>query len=143
MMRQKILLLGVMLTVVGGILAVSGFTSSALAERGDACKSGACGSATFQFSGRYEITGLSMSVKDTECDDNDVYIKLRIYDFQGTSDTVERRNSSGCKADYARWPNLSWLNSRAAIKGVRVIVCVNDFGSDTCYRSRYIDNPNT
>jgi len=141
-MRQKIILLGAMLTVIGGILAVSGFTSSALAERGDACKSGACGSATFQFSGRYELTGLSMSVKDTKCDDNDVYIKLRIYDFQGTWDTMERRNSSGCKADYARWPNLHYVNQRGAIKGVRVIVCVDDFASDTCYSSGYLKNPN-
>ncbi|MBA6434428.1 hypothetical protein H3T12_07915 [Streptomyces sp. GMR22] len=110
-----------------------------LAERGDVCFSGACGSATFSWSGPYGLSSVSMSVKDNKCDSNDVYIRLRIYDGTNNSGwgTTKRRNSSGCRGSYVSWHGLH-VNNDARIFGVKVEVCVDDAGSDTCRRSAYI-----
>lgn len=110
-----------------------------LAERGDVCFSGACGSATFSWSGPYRLSNVSMSVKDNKCDDNDVYIRLRIYDGSSSSGwaTKKRRNSSGCRAGYAQWHGLHVSND-ARILGVKVEACVDDAGRDTCRKSAYI-----
>ncbi|NEW72907.1 hypothetical protein [Streptomyces rhizosphaericus] len=80
-----------------------------------------------------------MSVKDNKCDSNDVYIRLRIYDGTNNSGwgTTKRRNSSGCRGSYVSWHGLH-VNNDARIFGVRVEVCVDDAGSDTCRRSAYI-----
>ncbi|GHE81970.1 hypothetical protein GCM10018785_57550 [Streptomyces longispororuber] len=110
-----------------------------LAERGDVCFSGACGSATFSWSGAYRLSNVSMSVKDNKCDDNDVYIRLRIYDGSSNSGwaTKKRRNSSGCSASPVSWHGLSVSND-ARILGVKVEACVDDAGRDTCRKSPYI-----
>lgn len=112
---------------------------SVLAERGDVCFSGVCGSATFSWSGSSSLSNVSMSVKDNKCDANDVYIRLRIYDGSSTSGwaTTKRRNSSGCHAGYASWKGLH-VNNNYRILGVRVEACVDDAGSDTCRKSSYI-----
>lgn len=110
-----------------------------LAERGDVCFSGACGSATFSWDGSYRLSNVSMSVKDNKCDGNDVYIRLRIYDGSSNSGwaTTKRRNSSGCSASYVSWSDL-YVNNDARILGVKVEACVDDAGADTCRKSAYI-----
>jgi hypothetical protein len=133
------------LAAASALLLVLGTSQPAQAAgilaRGDVCQGGVCGSATFTFSGSSALTGISMSVRDTACDANDVYIRLRIHDSQGHFDTQQRRNSNGCGAGYVEWHGLRFDNPRA-IHSVQVVGCVDDAGGDTCYFSPSIDNPN-
>jgi hypothetical protein len=120
-----------------------GLGSSALAAtrtRGDACGPGACGSVTFDFEGKRVISNASLSVKDTSCDTHDVYIKLRVTDARGVADVMRLDNAGGCRAGHNAEDGQRH-ESRTIINGAQVIVCVDDFGSDTCYFSRFIDNP--
>lgn len=88
------------------------------------------------------LTNVGMSVSDTAYDAQDVYGRLRIYQgSRGYVDTTIRRNSLGC-GSVRTWYNLSFYGS-FNITGVRVYACVDEFGSDRCYRSNFIDNPRT
>ncbi|MBO0778738.1 MAG: hypothetical protein J2P37_07905 [Ktedonobacteraceae bacterium] len=109
--------------------------------RGDACGTGVCGSATFQFRNSAQLMNITYSVKDTKCDSHDVYIQLRVFDQRGGHHDLTRHyNSSGCGANATRYVS-GYSNPSSDIKGIQVITCVDDFGSNTCYYSRYIDDP--
>lgn len=110
---------------------------------------GVKGSATFTFKSASEIVDITMSVQDTKCDSNDVYIQLRIHSKGngGTHSELKQRNSNGCHASAATWHSSSYTNNVAnsagdlSIEGVDVQVCVDDFGNDTCKPTQYADNP--
>ncbi|MBO0783080.1 MAG: hypothetical protein J2P37_30055 [Ktedonobacteraceae bacterium] len=108
--------------------------------RGDACGVGVCGSSTFQFRSSAQLSNITFSVKDTKCDKNNVYIQLRMFDKYGHVDLTRHYNSSGCGANATRFVS-GYGNPRANIQGIQVIACVDDAGRNTCYYSRYIDNP--
>jgi hypothetical protein len=115
-------------------------TSAAAATRGDACGPGACGSATFTFEGNKKvISNASLSVKDTSLDGHDVFIHIRVHDASGVRDVLRVDNAGG--RGETNVENGRRYESRTIINGVQIMVCVDDFGSNTCYFSRFIDNP--
>lgn len=83
-----------------------------------------------------------MGVRDLECDGNDVYVQLRVFYTEGDHrDTPRRYNSSGC-GTAVNFPPTSYSAS-VSIRGVQVIACVDDSGSNTCAYSPVHDNPRT
>ncbi|MFC8915015.1 hypothetical protein ACGF5F_33955 [Streptomyces sp. NPDC047821] len=113
----------------------------AATDRGDACFPGACGSATFTWQDRDDVGGVSMSVRDTKCDSHAVYVRFDVDEGGRVWKTRERRNTSGCQAGYVAWHNLHIDNGGTTIRRLRVVVCVDDAGNDTCRTSRYFTNP--
>jgi hypothetical protein len=136
-MRNGIRRLSIMVAVVGAALSLTGAPAHA-AVRGDACGAGACGSATWNWSGDSRAVNINMNVRDTACDGHDVYISFLVYPT--IWETQQRRNSSGCNTS-STWRNLT-LNQDGGISGLKVVVCVDDAGPNTCYKSRLIQNPN-
>jgi hypothetical protein len=57
----------------------------------------------------------------------------------GSFTTNTRRNSNGC-GTYIDWGGL-YINDARGINGVKLQVCVDNFGTDSCYVGAYIDNP--
>ena len=87
------------------------------------------------------LTDVDYTVKDTDCDANDVYTRMRVYtklDPDGY-DTSKRYNSTGCGTTVT-YSNLRF-DATNHITGVRVYACVDDAGADSCSRSGFKDNP--
>jgi hypothetical protein len=119
-----------------GLVFMAGVASAV-----EASGTGVRGVATWDW-GRASLTNIDMDVWDTACDNNDVYIQLRVYTVlnpNGT-DTPPRYNSKGCNTS-EDWDNLTYSASNN-ITGVRVVACVDDAGPNTCFRSGFQDNPN-
>lgn len=139
---SRFLRLAALSLLSSGIVLV-GASREARAERGDACRYGACGAATFKFVGKNRLENINMSVADHKCDGNPVYIRLRVFDSNGAAETQKRFNHKGCGGEPESWSNLHWDNGQP-IRGVRVRVCVQrNNRPDNCSESDYIDNPNT
>lgn len=86
------------------------------------------------------LNNITMGVRDLLCDNNDVYVQLRIYRSDGyTTDTNRNYDGRGC-GTAANWSGLNW-QSQFYIRGVVVIACVDDFGSNRCAYSPFHDNP--
>lgn len=87
------------------------------------------------------LTDIDYTVKDTDCDANDVYTRMRVYTklVPDGTDTSKRYNSTGCNTTVT----FSDLKFEATnhITGVRVYACVDDAGPDSCSRSSFKDNP--
>jgi hypothetical protein len=108
----------------------------------DACGPGVCGSITWSFLDKFVLFDASSSVKDTRCDLHNVYIEMRVHDAGGVTTVFQTGNDRGCHAP-AVVVNNQRYQSRTIIDGVQVRACVDDFGSDTCYFSHFLDNPNS
>jgi hypothetical protein len=102
-------------TVPGG--SVQPMTS----YRSDVCTDWACGSATFQFNANGEdVENISISVKDTECNDHVAQIQFKVYYTNGSNYTGPPHSAPGdCASTYAVYNNLSY-NGNAAISYVTV-----------------------
>ncbi|MBE1573572.1 hypothetical protein ACFORH_14565 [Amycolatopsis roodepoortensis] len=121
--------------------ATLAFTGTASAATGAATGSGneVYGSAnwTWTLSG---MKSINMAVRDTKCDGNPVYVHFEADLGMGTiGQTPYRWNQSGCGTT-TTWSNL-WYSSGTKLSRVRVVVCVDDAGWDTCYRSGWQYNP--
>jgi hypothetical protein len=123
--------------------ANEGVATQAISGFGGASGSGVTASASWTWSGCCTLSDISQSVSDTLGDSNDVYTFLRVYTgrIPDGSDTATVTNSNGVGTRV----NVSGRRYEASsnITGVRVIACVNDAGSDTCFRDIFVDNPNT
>jgi hypothetical protein len=131
-----------LVTVLGtGVFpAAAEGTPAAAASRLDACgPHGACGSATFTFQDRRNINPISMSVKDSKCDHDAVYIRF-VVDNGSEWRTKKRTNSSGCDGSYVTWNN-GHINDNLGIRRVRIETCVDSPGADECNRSPWQYNP--
>lgn len=133
---------GILTMAVVPVAVLALFGGTALGTRGDACGTGVCGSATFSWLNEYEMYPISMSVRDTACDSHPVYIRFIVYNHGSTSGwrTTKRWNNSGCQAGYVTWNNLRLHDSNDLI-AVQVEACVDDAGSDTCYKSARLNSP--
>jgi hypothetical protein len=110
------------------------------ASRLDACgPHGACGSATFTFQDRRNVNPISMSVKDSKCDGDSVYIRFVVDNGQQWR-TPKRTNNSGCHGGYFIWNGLH-INDNLGIRRVRIETCVDSPGADECNRSSWEYNP--
>lgn len=93
----------------------------------------------------YELRNVYLGVRDMACDNDPVYVHLRVYTTAGSSpfDTTQREHNGGCGT--ARdWNNLT-ATANFSIAGVRVRACIdrNWPTGDTCVLSEYHDNPLT
>ncbi|MFB7244111.1 hypothetical protein ACFCYX_16800 [Streptomyces populi] len=100
-------------------------------------------SASWSWSGCCTVNNISQTVADTKGDSHAVYTFLRIYDSYNPDglDIATLRNDQGYNSTITR--NGRYWEASNNINGVRVIACVDDAGSDTCFKGSYIDNPNT
>jgi hypothetical protein len=104
--------------------------------------SGVRGRANWTWASKVELSNLTMGVRDLKCDSNDVYVQLRVFYTNGEHrDTQRRYNSNGC-GTAVNWSGLSYT-ANFYIRGVQVIACVDDSGSNTCAYSAVHDNPRT
>ncbi|QOV36130.1 hypothetical protein IM697_39975 [Streptomyces ferrugineus] len=122
-----------------GVLIVA-TAGAAHAASKSVSRTGVSVSASWDWSAN-SLKDVDYSVKDTRCDANDVYARMRVYTKlnQDGTDTSKRYNSAGCgtAVDYK---DLRFDASNH-ITGIRVYACVDDAGSDSCSRSGFIDNP--
>ncbi len=100
---------------------------------------GVAGSGNITWKSAYRAEPVSISVRDDACDSNDVYARYISYYNGGSFTTNTRRNSNGC-GTYIDWGGL-YINDARGINGVKLQVCVDNFGTDSCYVGAYIDNP--
>ena len=125
------------------VVALTGAPASArpiVNDRLEACRAGACGSATFNW-GTRSLTNVRMHVRDTACDGNAAFIRFRVWTTnpQYAFDyTTTRKNSKGCNQD-ANWSGLSYQTSHN-ITALEVQVCV-DQAVDQCKFSPRVANP--
>ncbi len=93
----------------------------------------------------YELRNVYLGVRDLACDDDPVYVHLRVYTRAGDSpfDTTHREHNGGC-GTARNWYNLG-VTANFAITGVKVRACVdrNWPTGDDCDESTYHDNPRT
>jgi hypothetical protein len=125
--------------VLAATLAFSGVASAAATGKALAQGPEVYGTANWVwgFSGMSSIT---MSVKDAKCDGNPVYVFFEADLGMGTIDpTPYRWNHMGC-GKTASWGNLGY-GAGTRLGRVRLVACVDDFASDTCYRSKWVNNP--
>ncbi|MEU7660266.1 hypothetical protein [Streptomyces lincolnensis] len=87
------------------------------------------------------LTDIDYSIKDKDCDGNDVYARMRVYTklVPDGTDTTKRYNSNGC-GKTVKHLDLRF-DATNHITGIRVYACVDDAGSDSCSRSDFYDNP--
>ena len=82
------------------------------------------------------------AVRDTKCDGNSVYIYFEAKRSTGQIySTKHRENGDGCGKTRS-WSGLTY-DAGFYIGAVQVVTCVDDLGSDTCYKSGFKDNPLT
>lgn len=123
------------------LLSIIGITSTAAAASGSASGKGVSATAQWDWVGTASISVYYRVVDDTACDNNDVYMYLRVYIWNANNAIANLRNSNGCNHGVGSLDTLRWDASSNIIK-VRVYACVDDFGGNTCYY-REFDNPNT
>ncbi|MER0241930.1 hypothetical protein AAHZ94_07810 [Streptomyces sp. HSW2009] len=107
--------------------------------RRDVCFTGACGSATVKFTGRY-TADTSMSVKDTKCDA--VGPKMRIeasqYSYSQQKQYVWhgpwKKNTKGCRGGYQAWN--SGFKGEDRLDAMRVKICAGS----RCKTSSWMTN---
>ncbi|WP_406490700.1 hypothetical protein OHB06_01275 [Streptomyces sp. NBC_01604] len=91
--------------------------------------------ATFQWSDGGGVHNIDLRVYDWECDNHPTYAYFQTYrSGSGTyGTTAHRYDYSGCDtSDWASWSDLYIPDSGDRIVGLRLRVCVNDAGNDTC-----------
>jgi hypothetical protein len=119
------------------IIATAG---AAHAASSSVSRTGVSVSASWDWSAN-SLTDIDYTVKDTDCDANDVYTRMRVYTklVPDGTDTSKRYNSTGCGTTVT-YSDLKF-EATNHITGVRVYACVDDAGSDSCSRSSFYDNP--
>ncbi len=93
---------------------------------------------TVTFTDRYNLK-IDLSVKDTKGDGHPVYVWLRVYDHRGFTDLRRLPNHSGVGQTVSQ--KQTWRNTRGRVTGFRAIAGVDDWGSDTQYKGKFIANP--
>jgi hypothetical protein len=129
------------LVVAVSLVTLFGLTSPASAATGSAGGTGVDATANWDWVGTATISITYRVVDDTACDNNDVYMYLRVYIWNADNKVATLRNSNGCNHGVGSLDTLRWAASSNIIK-VRVYACVDDFAGDTCFYREY-DNPNT
>ncbi|MER5432346.1 hypothetical protein [Streptomyces sp. NPDC002588] len=129
----------VVLPLVAGISV--GLTLPAEAASGGSTGTGVRASYSWTWS-RTAITGISATVYDTACDNNDVYGYIRLYDVAGViANGSQQRWSGGCNTSGGfTLSGLRFSNSRT-IAVIRIFACVDDAGGDSCWYSGDYANP--
>ncbi|MEV4571079.1 hypothetical protein AB0K12_45630 [Nonomuraea sp. NPDC049419] len=126
-----------------GMMTFVVMTGTAHAASASVSRTGVNAYASWNWNGRSTIDGINFRVTDTACDDNDVYVRLRVYLTSRPDgvDTTKHYDSNGCNNGTVSSTGLP-LRYTVDVTGIRVIGCVDDAGSDTCVRSGFLDNPN-
>lgn len=124
-------------TALATTLVFSGVASAAKTGKAVAYGPEVYGTASWvwKFSG---MENISMSVKDRKCDGNPVYIFFEADTGVNIDPTPYRWNHKGC-GKTASWG--TWYSAGTKLGRVRLVACVDDFAKDTCYRSKWVNNP--
>ncbi|MEV0633952.1 hypothetical protein AB0I77_03045 [Streptomyces sp. NPDC050619] len=139
MMIKRRLTTAALGVAASGVLIVA-TAGAAHAAGTSASRTGVSVSAYWDWSAN-SLTNVDYTVRDTDCDGNDVYGRMRVYTklVPDGTDTTKRYNSSGCDTKVT-YSDLKF-EATNHITGLRLYACVNDAGADSCTRSSFIDNP--
>jgi len=104
---------------------------------------GALGGMYVDFTGTYSANLSNISLQDSKCDSHPVYMSLWATDTRGFHREVTDlyTNNWGC-GSIRSFPNTSFGITQP-LANVRLMVCVQDWGLDTCRTSARLDNPYT
>ncbi|WP_440104588.1 hypothetical protein [Streptosporangium sp. H16] len=143
-MRSAIQWIKAPIALALGMITFFVMSGTAYAASASVSRTGVNASASWNWNGRSTIDGISFRVADTGCDNNDVYVRLRVYLTSRPNgvDTTKHYDSNGCNNGTVSVSGLP-LKYTVDVTGVRVIGCVDDAGSDSCVNSGFVDNPNT
>lgn len=124
-------------------VALLGFTGVASAASGGGYASGpgVFGSANWVWTTSGWTSG-NAAVRDTSCDGNKVYIFFEAKRTTGQVYSTKHRDNGGGCGSTSSWGGLTY-DAGYSVGSVRVVTCVDDAGSDTCFRSGWQDNPLT
>ncbi|MFD5064577.1 hypothetical protein [Streptomyces sp. NPDC058394] len=123
-----------------GILSL-GLIGPASAASSGVSRTGVTANVSFAWSGTNSLTGVSYSIRDTECDNAPVYAQLYIMKADGSSAYTTRRfNSKGCNTTQT-YSGLSYTSDNSKILYVQLLACVEGT-PDWCAASTQLDNPN-
>ncbi|MFF3029582.1 hypothetical protein ACFVS7_00985 [Streptomyces rubiginosohelvolus] len=139
MKMKRRLAMAVMGVATSGVLIVA-TAGAAHAASSSVSRTGVSVKASWDWSAN-SLTNVDYTVKDTDCDANDVYTRMRVYTklVPDGTDTSKRYNSTGCGTTVT-YSDLKFEASNH-ITGLRVYACVDDAGADSCSRSSFYDNP--
>jgi hypothetical protein len=87
------------------------------------------------------VRNIDIGVDDILCDNEGAYAYLRIYQPYTDAGYVDRAgvsDSCGGGPTYKRGLNF---DGSSYISGVRLVVCVDSWGPDTCDRDNFVRNP--
>ncbi|MEV0972936.1 hypothetical protein [Microtetraspora glauca] len=132
--------------LVLGVAALVGWPSGAQAAASSnfstAVPGFASASANVTYVDGEEIRVNSLSVSDLRVDSNNVYAYFVVYNETGsTAKTTYRYNRQDANTTLT-WRNLRITDEHYGLKKLQLVVCVDDWGSDTCRGSRVQINPN-
>lgn len=113
--------------------------AAASTGRSDACPAYACGSATLTFTSRNAVKPLNESIRDTSCNGNLAWVKVRFRYTDGTTEETPGRFAySNCGAGYRSYNGLYWGPTSKNIAGAWVII---GDGFNPTVAGNYVDNP--
>lgn len=87
------------------------------------------------------IRNIYIGVDDLLCDSEGAYAYLRVYQPNSDDayiDIADVEDACGGGPTYRRGLNF---DGNSYISGVRLVVCVDSFGPDTCDRNNFVKNP--
>src|ERR1700712_3450714 len=120
----------------------SGLGNNPNTHTGSASRKGVSGSCTYTWTDANSITGVHCTVSDTACDGNQVYAYVRVRTALFIDITVGRLNhASGCHANPVKDGATHRYDPSVILKTAEVVVCVDDWGSDSCATSGKTSNP--
>lgn len=120
----------------------SGLGNNPNTHTGSASRNGVSGSCTYTWKDANSITGVRCTVSDTACDGNQVYAYVRVRNALFIDVTVGKLNhASGCHVGAIKDGSSHHYDPSVILKTAEVVVCVDDFGSDSCATSGQTSNP--
>ena len=120
----------------------SGLGSNPNIHTGSASRKGVSGSCTYTWTDANSITGVQCRVTDTACDGNQVYAYVRVGTALFISKEVGRLDhASGCNVGEIKDGATHRYDPSIILTTAEVVVCVDDFGPDSCATSGQTSNP--
>jgi hypothetical protein len=115
---------------------------TAITHNGSASRKGVSGSCSYTWSQSNSITNVHCTVSDTSCDGHQVYALVRVRTVLTIDVDVGRLNhASGCHVNPIKDGASHSYSPQVVLKSAVVVVCVDDFGPDSCSQSAGSTNP--
>ncbi|SDH11093.1 hypothetical protein SAMN05421505_111164 [Sinosporangium album] len=101
----------------------------------------ASASAQVTYTSKYEIRVDRVSVSDLKRDGHSVYAYFVVYHPLGSTKKTAYRYNRQDSGSTLTWKNLRITDADGHLKKLQLVVCVDDWGNDTCRGSAVQVNP--